>query len=101
MGRTQAIPEVLTLAEAASYLRLSEETLERQALQGRIPGRRIEDSWRFLKAAIDEWLRSHDGRAIALEQFGALRDDDTLAGLRAAIYAARGCPEVEQQDDAQ
>lgn len=98
MRGRRGVPDVLTLEEAASYLRLPEETLERQALQGRIPGRRIEDHWRFLKAAIDEWLRSHDGRSIALEQFGALREDETLADLRKAIYADRGRPEVAPDD---
>ena len=98
MRGSRTVPDVLTLQEAASYLRLPEETLERQALQGGIPGRKIDESWRFLKAAIDEWLRSHPGRSIALEQFGALADDDTLEGLRTAIYAARGRPEAEPGD---
>src|SRR5437870_836346 len=99
MDGLQTVPEVLTLEEAASYLRLPEATIEREALQGHIPGRKIEESWRFLRAAVDEWLRSHDGRRIALEQFGALRDDETLADLRAAIYANRGRPEMEDGGD--
>jgi excisionase family DNA binding protein len=98
MAGLQTVPDVLTLEEAARYLRLSGETIERQALEGRIPGRKIEDSWRFLRAAIDEWLRSHDGRSIALEQFAALRDDETLAQLRATVYAARGRPEASPDD---
>jgi excisionase family DNA binding protein len=96
MGGTTLIPDVLTLEEAAGYLRLPEETVEREALQGHIPGRRIEDSWRFLKAAIDDWLRSQDSRTILLQQAGALADDDTLPALRAAIYAQRGRPEAEE-----
>jgi len=58
------VPDVLTLEETANYLRLSEETIERQAVQGQIPGRRIEDTWRFLKAAIDDWLQSYDSRML-------------------------------------
>src|SRR5436190_392836 len=87
MGQTAPLPDVLTLEEAATYLRLPKETVERQATQGQIPGRRIEDSWRFLKAAIDEWLRSHDSRAILLQQAGALADDPALPELLASIYA--------------
>ena len=68
--------------------------IERQAAQEQIPGRRIEDSWRLLKAAIDDWLRSHDSRAILLQQAGVLADDNTLAELRAAVCAARGRPEA-------
>jgi excisionase family DNA binding protein len=88
-----ALPDVLTLDEAAEYLRLPRETLERQVAQGYIPGRRIEDTWRFLKAAIDDWLRSQDSRTILLQQAGALAEDETLAPMRAAIYAERGRPE--------
>ncbi len=89
------MPAVLTLDEVASYLRLPEEMVERQAAKGQIPARRIEDTWRFLKAAIDEWLRSQDSRQILLGQAGALANDKTLPALRAAIYAERGRPEVE------
>jgi len=89
-------PEILTLEEAAEYLRLPKETIERQASQGQIPGRRIEDTWRFLKAAIDDWLRSHDSRIILLQQAGALADDDALAQLRANIYADRDRPEASE-----
>lgn len=67
--------------------------VERQAFQGKIPGRRIEESWRFLKKAIDHWLESHDSRDIFLYQAGSLVDDDTLDELRASIYAERGRPE--------
>ncbi len=87
-------PEVLTLEEVAAYLRLPTETMVRQATQGQIPGRQIEDTWRFWKTAIDEWLRSHDSRTLLLQQAGALADDASLAALREAIYAARKRPEV-------
>jgi excisionase family DNA binding protein len=90
------IPDVLTLEEVANYLRLSKETIERQASQGQIPGRRIEDTWRFLKAAIDDWLRGHDSRTILLQQAGALATDETLPQLRDTIYIERGQPEAEE-----
>jgi len=64
--------DVLTLEEAADYLRLPPETIAREAAQGHIPGRRIEDAWRFLRAAIDEWLRSQDSRLLLLQQADAL-----------------------------
>jgi excisionase family DNA binding protein len=95
MRSASTTTDVLTLEEVASYLRLPPEVIEREALEGQIPGRRIDDRWRFLKTAADEWLRRHDGRSIALKQFGALGDDESLDELRAAIYAARGRSEVE------
>ena len=42
------IPDVLTLEETSAYLRLSIETVTDQALKGNIPGRKIENDWRFL-----------------------------------------------------
>ncbi len=93
MGVTFVVQDVLTLEEAASYLRLPQDTLARQAAEGNIPGRRIEDSWRFLKTALDDWLRRQDSRAILIQQAGALADDATLPDLRAMIYRARKRPE--------
>lgn len=93
----QPTHEVLTLDEVAEYLRLPKETVERQAMRGQLPARRIEDTWRFLKIAIDDWLRSQDNRLILLQQAGALRDDDSLGELRANIYAQRNRTEADSQ----
>jgi excisionase family DNA binding protein len=86
---------VLTLEEVAIYLKVPEEKVEKQVLQGRLPGIRIEDEWRFLKAAVDEWLRSYDTRTMLLNQAGALSDDEKLDELRLSIYSDRGRSETE------
>jgi excisionase family DNA binding protein len=86
--------EVLTLEEVARYLRLPKDTVVRQAAQGAIPGRQIEDTWRFLKTAIDDWLRSYDSRTLLLQQAGALTEDESLPALLKTIYATRKRPEV-------
>jgi hypothetical protein len=91
------LPDVLTLEEASAYLRLPTQTLVHQAMLGNIPGRKIQDDWRFLKVAIDDWLRSKSGRAILLQQSGTLADDDTLAQLRATIYHSRERSEVDTE----
>jgi excisionase family DNA binding protein len=93
------LPDVLTIEETSAYLRLPVETVLRQASQGKIPGRKIEDHWRFLKVAIDEWLRSQSGQAILLQQVASLADDDSLADLRKTIYEGRGRSEVDENDD--
>lgn len=93
--RATALPDVLTLEEAASYLRMPTETIERVATRGQLPGRRIEDSWRFLREAIDEWLRSSDSRTVLLQQAGALSDDDMVADLLSSVYELRGRPEKD------
>ena len=86
---------VFTLKEMAVYLKMPEEKIEKQVLHGEIPGRRIENEWRFLKTAVDEWLKSYDTRNILISQFGALSDDEKLSELRMKIYSERGRSEVE------
>ncbi|WP_414574892.1 helix-turn-helix domain-containing protein [Anabaena sp. CCY 9402-a] len=93
------LPDVLTLEEASAYLRLPIEAVLRQASQGNIPGRKIENDWRFLKVAIDDWLRSQTGRSVLLTQVGMLADDDSLAELRTTIYQQRGRTEVDAESD--
>jgi excisionase family DNA binding protein len=91
--------EVLTLEEAASYLRISYETTEQLAVRGSIPARRIEEEWRFLRGALDDWLRGPDDKQTMLGQAGALRDDNSLSELRKGIYAERGREEAEDSRD--
>lgn len=50
--------EVLTLAEAASYLRVTEEALAKLVDANAIPAQKIGPGWRFLKRALAVWLRS-------------------------------------------
>jgi excisionase family DNA binding protein len=90
-----SIPNILTLEETSEYLRLPVETVLNQALKGNIPGRKIEDDWRFLKAAIDEWLRAKNSRSVLLSQAGAFADDDSLVQLRDDIYQVRGRSEID------
>ena len=96
MNKVVKTAPVMTLAEAAKYLRLPKETVERLAREGSIPGRQVEKDWRFLRDALDAWLRPRKSSWQAMrEQVGAFKDDETLPALRAAIYKARGRPEVE------
>jgi hypothetical protein len=93
------LPDVLTLEEASAYLQLPVEAVLSQASKGNIPGRKIENDWRFLKVAIDDWLRFQTGRSILLTQAGILTDDNSLAELRATIYQERGRSEVDEEFD--
>ena len=96
MSQAMSTSDVLTLEDAAEYLQLPQETVEREAARGEIPGRRIDGSWRFLRRALLDWL-GRDSRSIALRQVGALRDDDSVEELLASIYRARGRPEVDEE----
>ena len=54
--RAAEIPEVLTPAQAAALLQVDEDAVLALAEEGRLPGRRIGDEWRFARAAVVEWL---------------------------------------------
>jgi excisionase family DNA binding protein len=81
--------QVLTIEEVADYLRLPEEVVLQEAVQGHLPGRKIADTWRFLKDAIDDWLRTQDSRAILLSQAGSLAEDERFDDLLKNIYRER------------
>lgn len=49
---------VLTLREAAAYLRLPSNVIDQMATEGKIPALAIDGKWRFSYAALDEWLNT-------------------------------------------
>jgi excisionase family DNA binding protein len=49
--------DVLTLAEAAAYLKLSEEAVRTEAETGRLVGRAVGDDWRFARGDVLKWVR--------------------------------------------
>jgi excisionase family DNA binding protein len=49
-------PDVLTLAEAADYLRVSEDEVLRMAREQGLYGRLIGTEWRFLRSGLQQWL---------------------------------------------
>src|SRR5438128_5024105 len=70
--------EVLTLAEAAAYLRFSEADVLRLVEEQGLPARRLAKEWRFLKAAIQQWLSTPPPRYSKEAQAavaGAWKDD--------------------------
>jgi excisionase family DNA binding protein len=98
MSRNGTFPDVLTLAEAARYLRVPQATVRKRAQSGDIPGQQIDKDWRFLKSALQQWLSQPSSRSVLLSMAGAFKDDETLPELRKAIYAARGRPEVDPEE---
>jgi excisionase family DNA binding protein len=51
-----AQPDVLTPAQAAELLQVSEEEVVELAEAGKLPGRRIGERWRFSRPALIAWL---------------------------------------------
>jgi excisionase family DNA binding protein len=47
---------ILTIREAASYLRLTTATLEKMAEEHTIPAFKLDGRWRFSRLALQDWL---------------------------------------------
>jgi len=54
--------EVLTLEEAAAYLRVHPRTLRLKATEGVIPGAKIGRVWRFHKRQLERWIQDAAAR---------------------------------------
>jgi excisionase family DNA binding protein len=90
---------VLTLAEAAAYLRLAAADVLRLVDEQGLPARRVAMEWRFFKAAIAHWLStappkgSKEGIWAAA---GSLKDDPYLDEMLKEIDHLRGRPMPEE-----
>jgi excisionase family DNA binding protein len=94
---TEAL-EVLTLAEAAAYLRVSEEALVGEIGPQAVPARRLGDEWRFLKSALNAWLSTSkpSPKEAMLRMAGQFQDDPYLDEIVREAYQKRGRPMTEK-----
>ena len=49
--------EILTIEEAAEYLQIGKRSVYKLAKEGKIPGKKILNKWRFEKGSLREWVR--------------------------------------------
>lgn len=54
--------DVLDAREAASYLRINEQTVRRLARDNEIPAFKVGGSWRFKRSSLDRWAVSQEMR---------------------------------------
>ena len=96
----QGTVDVLTLAEAAEYLRTSEAGVIDAIEQQNLPARRIGQEWRILKSAIEQWLLMPQsrttGKAALQSLAGVWKGDPTIEPLLAEMYRQRGRPMLEK-----
>ena len=90
--------EVLTLAEAAAYLRVPEAEVVRMVGPRGLPGRLIGSEWRFSRTAIERWLQAPpqaSTKESLLSLTGAWKDDPDVDDMLKEIYRRRGRPMTE------
>jgi excisionase family DNA binding protein len=99
-GGNGLLGEVLTLPEVAAYLRLNEAEVRRLIAEQQLPGRQLGPEWRFLKAAIQDWLRGGPSpvpsKAAQLAVVGSWKDDPYVEEELSEIYRQRGRPMAEE-----
>ena len=90
-----ATGEVLTLAEAAAYLRLPEADVVSAIHAQGLPGRLVGGEWRLLKAALQQWLGTGSPtaemrKAALLASAGSFADDPDLTAIVEGAMRLRG-----------
>jgi excisionase family DNA binding protein len=55
--------DILTIEEAAAFLKISKRSLYKLVKQGRIPGRKLLNRWRFDRDGLRRWI-SDEGQEI-------------------------------------
>ena len=70
--------ELMTIQEAASYLRIKDSTLYKLAQQGKVPGTKVGGAWRFKRNVLDDWLsgqwRQVRGNVLIVDDDARVRD---------------------------
>lgn len=87
--------EVLTLDEAAVYLRLAEADVLRLVREQDLPARQVGTDWRFYKRAVQEWLSRPPLQANKegiWAYAGAWKDDPYAEEMLERIWSERGQP---------
>lgn len=79
-----ALPEVLTLDEAARFLRVEPQVLAELAASASVPARSVHGQWRFLRAALADWLRG--------ERFAAAGGSQALPASKLQEIRGAGQP---------
>lgn len=90
-------PGVLTLEEAAEFLRVSSESVRRLAATHALPGRLIDGEWRFWAQAIVEWLSPSSPEHNRMARFHSHYRSEGLHQQVQPSATAKWSPEAEAE----
>ena len=60
-GTTIMPKEILTIEEAASFLQIGKRSLYNLVKEGKVPGKKILNKWRFERESLKAWVREGNG----------------------------------------
>ena len=55
--------EILTIEEAAIYLQIGKRSIYKLAKEGKIPGKKVLNKWRFEKESLRSWVSGGEENA--------------------------------------
>jgi excisionase family DNA binding protein len=91
--------EILTLPEAAAYVRLPTDDVLRMVGEQGLPARQVGAEWRFFRTAIQQWLSQPCGKDKPVGLWsaaGSWQNDPYLDDLLKEVYRRRGRPMTEE-----
>lgn len=54
--------DILTLQEAADFLKVGRGAMSKMVNEGKIPGKKVGREWRFSRQVLLKWLESQNGK---------------------------------------
>ncbi len=87
---SSASEKLLTVREAAQFLRLGEVTVYRLAQRRKIPAVKVGGSWRFNRGMLEEWLLA--GGSGSARRILVVDDDPDLRRMLQHVLTLRGQP---------
>ena len=61
------MPDMLTIAEVAKYLKLHELTVRRLAREGELPAFKVGRQWRIKRDLLESWIEERSGKGTGTE----------------------------------
>ena len=61
-AKLEEMPDMLTIAEVATYLKLHELTVRRLAREGELPAFKVGRQWRIKRELLESWIEERSGK---------------------------------------
>jgi excisionase family DNA binding protein len=58
-------PQIMTIEETCSYLRIPKSSLYKLAQEGKIPCQKVGRHWRFHRESLDRWLQENPNKVLS------------------------------------
>jgi excisionase family DNA binding protein len=86
--------EVMTVEEAAAFLRVDDVTVQRELRKGRLPGNQVGRAWRISRKALDEYLAPGDPTRAMFQASVRLERDDVDGALKVLLRNVLGASDL-------